>query len=113
MNFSKILNFLNDVLDDDKIEFFLEEDERSLIIENKLGKILFNTEDKEIELDLEKQASKVIINAYRLNSDAERKTLSLLFDNVLKIVEKLKKEKEEYLLENLMEFKKNFNKAKL
>lgn len=108
MNFSKILNFLNDVLDDDKIEFFLEEDERSLIIENKLGKILFNTEDKEIELDLEKQASKVIINAYRLNSDAERKTLSLLFDNVLEIVEKLKKEKEEYLLENLMEFKKGF-----
>lgn len=108
MNFSKILNFLNDVLDDWRIEFLLEEDERSLIIENKLGKILFNTEDKEIELDLEKQASKVFINTYRLNSDAERKTLSLLFDKVLEIVEKLKKEKEEYLLENLMEFKKGF-----
>lgn len=111
MNFSGVLNFLNDFLDDDKVEFLLDnemDDENLLFAENSLGKIIFNKSMKKIELKLEKQSSEITISNLILNSEAEKKLLSSIFKKVSEMIEKLIKEREEDLLESLTEFKNSF-----
>lgn len=111
MNFSGVLNFLNDLLDDDKVEFLLDnemDDENLLFAENNLGKIVFNKSMKEIELKLEKQSSEITISNLKLNSEAEKELLSSIFKKVSEMIEKLIKEREEDLLESLTEFKNSF-----